>query len=118
MSENGRYFHIAIFQIVPLDSLMQRLYWFVLLLGLVMTTNSKEIIEGEDAQGSLAVNESILFELSTIVDWKYLVFTVNVTLQTIILIVMDRGNLKEGINVAGMVMNCSDTTKQMQLVCD
>ena len=80
MSENGRYFHIAIFQIVPLDSLMQRLYWFVLLLGLVMTTNSKEIIEGEDAQGSLAVNESILFELSTIVDWKYLVFTVNVTL--------------------------------------
>ena len=37
-------------------------------------------MEGEDVQGSIAVDESVSFELSPVVDWKYLVFTVNITM--------------------------------------
>ena len=74
-------FFICLFHsLSPLDIVMQRLYWFVLFQWLMIIATSKEIMEGEDVQGSIAVNDSVSFELSTIVDWKYLVFTVNVTM--------------------------------------
>ena len=81
MAESGRFFSICNNLIIAsLDSVMQRLYWFVLFQWLMMISTSREIMEGEDVQGSIAVDESVSFELSPVVDWKYLVFTVNITM--------------------------------------
>lgn len=53
----------------------------VLLLLVVSSCFAETIIENEEVTGSLHVGESISYELSTYVDWRYYAFVAQVSLS-------------------------------------
>ena len=93
--------------------MIQRALWILTSLLLLTICNSVEIVEEEEVGGLIPVGQSAIFELTTIVDWKYLTFTATVSMLVISLDLMCRESGEDEINVAVMQMRCSELNKQM-----
>ena len=52
----------------------------LLLLLVVSSSFAETIIENEEVNGSLGTGESVSYELSTVIDWRYYAFIVKVSL--------------------------------------
>lgn len=93
--------------------MIRRALWILASLLLSTICNSVEIAEEEEVSGLIPVGQSVTFELTTIVDWKYLTFTATVSMLLLSLGLIYRESGEEETNVAAMQMHCSELSKQV-----